>query len=70
MSSHPSDDTHETPRPAKERLSALTFAEEPYSDFNHWMDAELARLVSRWQHLAAPNAQLDRTSRRSGRGDR
>ena len=58
---------HETPRPAKERLTAITFAQEPYTSFNRWMDQELTRLVARWQHLAAPNARQTRSFRRGRR---
>ena len=52
---------------ANERLSALTFAVEPYTLFNHQMDEQLARLVAQWQHLAAPNAErIGPSSRHSG----
>jgi len=27
-----------------------------YAEFNSWMDRQLAKLVARWAHLAAPNA--------------
>ena len=31
--------------------------EQALAAFGQWMDAELEKLVARWIHLAAPNAQ-------------
>jgi hypothetical protein len=31
--------------------------EQALTAFGEWMDAELDKLVARWIHLAAPNAQ-------------
>jgi hypothetical protein len=30
---------------------------QPYREFSQWMDGELEKLVGRWKHLAAPNAE-------------
>jgi hypothetical protein len=39
-----------------------------YEPFGSWLDDELAKLVARWIHLAAPNAnRRERALRRSAR---
>lgn len=39
-----------------------------YAPFGSWLDDELAKLVARWAHLAAPNAtRRERALRRAAR---
>lgn len=35
----------------------------PYVEFGHWLDAELEKLVQRWQDKAAPCARRARSTR-------
>jgi len=34
----------------------LRVSAHSYREFSRWMDRELAKLVARWAHTAAPNA--------------
>ena len=44
------------------------FASPAYEAFSRWVDDELARLVSQWEHLAAPAAlRIGRISRLAGK---
>jgi hypothetical protein len=47
--------------PAEERTEELgevlvQLESEPYRLFEEWLDLELAKLVAKWQHTAAPAA--------------
>jgi hypothetical protein len=42
------------PEPERSKLLVRRAA---YQRFNRWMDKQLADLVTRWAHLATPNAQ-------------
>ena len=42
-------------------VAEFDFDAARYEEFTLWIDAELDRLMRRWKHLAAPNAQ--RTAR-------
>jgi hypothetical protein len=48
-----------SPRPLPMRLSRAAFRR-----FDQWMDQQLALLVARWAHLAAPNASKPRRTLR------
>jgi hypothetical protein len=48
------DESNETAAPV---LAEFDFDPARYVQFNTWIDAELDRLVERWKHLAAPNAE-------------
>jgi len=49
----------------EEESSKLCVKRAAYRRFSRWMDRQLAQLVHRWAHLAAPNAQrLTRTAPR------
>ena len=64
MNDHPIQNDHNTP--TESVATPTTAAEEQALEvFGQWMDSELEKLVARWIHLAAPNAQ--RPSRRSFR---
>ena len=42
---------------AREDEASLVVAESPsFAAFDQWIDEQLAQLVARWVHLAAPNA--------------
>ena len=61
------NDSNAADRSSSERDNAfdeLTLTSASFVEFDQWMDMELARLVQRWIHTAAPNAnrpQVDRT---------
>jgi hypothetical protein len=45
--------------------SKLLVKRAAYRRFSRWMDRQLAELVTRWAHLATPNAQrIARSARR------
>jgi hypothetical protein len=46
------------PSPARKLEAQQVFQDlESYATFDRWIDAELEKLVARWIHRAAPNAQ-------------
>lgn len=45
------------------RDKPLKIRRRSYRRFSRWMDKKLAELVERWEHTAAPNAQLAQRSR-------
>jgi len=53
----PSDDVGGGPTDESGRAVA---AAEPYAKFGEWIDRELDKLVARWSHWAAPNANRPR----------
>lgn len=44
------------PGPRDEDATLVVLDSESYVQFESWMDGELDRLVARWIHAAAPNA--------------
>jgi hypothetical protein len=55
--------TYQSNRLSAEDHAAIQAAETEdarYDVFGEWLDAELEKLVSRWIHLAAPNASSAR----------
>jgi hypothetical protein len=65
-------DKHKTShRPGKadyHQSDLVDFESRAYRRFSRHLDRQLARLVDRWAHLAAPNALRNATSRRKQLG--
>lgn len=49
------------------RLGLPVAADDVYVPFATWLDQQLEQLVSRWSHLAAPNALLRERAIRDNR---
>ena len=58
MATHPShnNDDRFPPAPRDEDVALVVLESESFTQFDQWMDADLERLVARWIHTAAPNA--------------
>ena len=54
------------PYPDEDELLIALFDSAAFADFEQSIDAMLAALVERWEHLAAPNAHLRGMQRFSG----
>ena len=59
------NDTHRSPATAVATTNFTPAEEQALEAFGAWMDGALEQLVSRWIHLAAPNAsRRERATRR------
>ena len=51
-------------KPADDGDVKVLVTSQAFADFNAWIDVELDKLVARWVHRAAPNADVPRRTMR------
>jgi hypothetical protein len=61
------DKSLESPAARKAATTMTVAKTESFDAFDAWMDIELDRLVARWAHAAAPNANWPTQNRRQAR---